>query len=33
MEKKTARLPNLIALGAIIAVGWIALTLGSAFAG
>ena len=33
MEKKSSRLPNLIALGSVVAIGWIALTLGAAFAG
>ena len=32
MEQKRTRLPNYLALGAVVAVGWIALTLGAAFA-
>lgn len=33
MEKNYGNLTGVVALGAIVAVGWIALTLGAAFAG
>lgn len=33
MEKKNVNLNGVLAIGAIVAVGWLALTLGAAFAG